>query len=91
MDGESVASLRRVCFLDRIIALLEQEQRTVVQDAIVRSLYWFGDAHGDTNPFMRFTNLWTCVECFFAIEETEITEAVGLSLRTASTFPQRGE
>lgn len=42
-----------VCFLDQIIALFAQEQRTEIQDAIVRSLYWFGDAHGGRNHTMR--------------------------------------
>jgi hypothetical protein len=86
LSAESISYLRRVCFLDRIMALLQEEQRTEVQDAIVRALYWFGDAHSDLNPVMRFIKLWTCVECFFAIEETEITEANARGIATLLTF-----
>ena len=90
LSAESIDYLRRVCFLDRIMALLQEEQRTEVQDAIVRALYWFGDAHGDRNPVMRFIKLWTCVECFFAIEETEITEANARGIATLLTFAGYG-
>jgi hypothetical protein len=90
VNAESVAYLRRVCFLDQIIALFELEQRTEIQDAIVRSLYWFGDAHGDRNPIMRFIKLWTCVECFFAIDETEITEANARGISALLTFAGYG-
>jgi hypothetical protein len=86
LNAESMAYLRRVCFLDRIVALLDEEERTEVQDAIVRALYWFGDAHGDRNPIMRFIKLWTCVECFFAIDDTDITEANARGIATLLTF-----
>ena len=86
LNAESIAYLRRVCFLDRIVALVDEVERTEVQDAIVRALYWFGDAHGDRNPVMRFIKLWTCVECFFAIDDTEITEANARGITTLLTF-----
>jgi hypothetical protein len=86
LNAESITYLRRVCFLDRITALLDEVQRTEVQNAIVRAVYWFGDAHGDRNPVMRFIKLWTCVECFFAIDDTEITEANARGIATLLTF-----
>jgi len=86
LSAESIAYLRRVCFLDRIMVLVDEVERTEVQDAIVRALYWFGDAHSDRNPVMRFIKLWTCVECFFAIDETEITEANARGIATLLTF-----
>ena len=86
LNAESIIYLRRVCFLDRIMAVLDEIQRTEVQDAIVRAVYWFGDAHGDRNPVMRFIKLWTCVECFFAIDDTEITEANARGFATLLTF-----
>lgn len=86
LNAESIGYLRRVCFLDQIMALLDEVQRTEVQDAIVRAVYWFGDAHGDRNPVMRFIKLWTCVECFFAIDDTEITQANARGIATLLTF-----
>ena len=90
LNAESVAYLRRVCFLDRIVALLGEGERTEVQDAIVRALYWFGDAHGDRIPVMRFIKLWTCVECFFAIEDAGITEANARGIAALLTFTGYG-
>jgi hypothetical protein len=86
LGTELVTYLRKDCFLDQLIALLDQEQRTEIQDAIVRSLYWFGDAHGDKNPTMRFIKLWSCVECFFAIDQIDITEANARGIATILTF-----
>jgi hypothetical protein len=86
LGTELIAYLRKECFLDQLIALLDQEQRTEIQDAIVRCLYWFGDAHGDRNPTMRFIKLWSCAECFFAIDKTDITEANARGIATTLIF-----
>jgi len=86
LGSEQISYLRKECFLDRLADLLDQEHRTEIQDAIVRSLYWFGDAHGDRNPTMRFIKLWSCAECFFAVDKTDITEANARGIATTLTF-----
>jgi hypothetical protein len=86
LNAELVAYLRNECFLDQLVGILEVKQRTEIQDAIVRSLYWFGDAHGDSNLTMRFIKLWSCAECFFSIDKTDITEANARGIAAILTF-----
>jgi hypothetical protein len=82
--------LRKECFLGTLTALLERKERSEVEDALVRSLYWFADAHADQNTTMCFIKLWSCVECFFAIADKDVTEANARGLATILTFAGYG-
>jgi hypothetical protein len=86
LNAESMLYLRKECFLDTLAALLERKEHSEVQDARVRALYWFADAHADRNTTMRFIKLWSCVECFFAIEDKDVTGANARGLATILTF-----
>jgi hypothetical protein len=90
LNAEAVSYLRKECFLDRLAELLGLEERTELQDAIVRALYWFADAHADRNTTMRFIKLWSCAECFFAITDQDVTEANARGIATILTFAGYG-
>jgi hypothetical protein len=75
LNANAVNYLTKECFLPHMAALISMKDRTDLEDAIVRALYWMADAHRDRNPMMQFVKLWTCVECFFAITDEKITEA----------------
>ena len=90
LNAEAVSYLRKECLLDRLGELLGLEQRTELQDAIVRALYWFADAHADRNSTMRFIKLWSCAECFFAITDQDVTEANARGIATILTFAGYG-
>ena len=68
LGSESVSYLTQVCFLDQLASLPDRPNRNELQDAIVRSLYWFAEAYRDRNPAMQFIKLWSCAECFFSVE-----------------------
>lgn len=74
LDSKSVVDLIGHCFLKELAALPDQSDRSELQDAIVRSIYWFADAYKDSNPTMEFIRLWSCAECFFAIDEEGVTD-----------------
>lgn len=86
LDARLVAYLKEHCFLDQMAALPGIEAKTQLQQSIERALYWFADAHGDRNTTMRFVKLWSCVECFFAFKEEDITEANARGMATILTF-----
>jgi hypothetical protein len=69
------------CFFKQLFQCLEKEDRSELEAAINRAIYWFGEAHKDSDDTMKFVKLWSCVESFFSIEEDEITvlNATGLS------------
>src|ERR1700739_29161 len=85
-EVDSIRYLHENCFLDHLTTLIDREERSELQDAIVRALYWFADAHGDQNITMRFIKLWSCAECFFAISDTDVTEANTRGMATILTF-----
>jgi hypothetical protein len=74
LDSKSIAYLTKECFLKQLASLPERADRSELQEAIVRSVYWFADAYIDTNPTMQFVKLWTCAECFFAIDPEAVTD-----------------
>jgi hypothetical protein len=86
LSSESVAYLNRVCFLKQLASLPERTDRSELQDAIVRSLYWFADAYRDRNPTMQFVKLWSCAECFFAIQKEEVTKLNVNGIAAVLTF-----
>ncbi|WP_263384788.1 HEPN domain-containing protein [Granulicella arctica] len=86
LDAKLIDYLREHCFLNQLSALSSEEEKTRLQQSIERALYWFADAHGDRNTTMRFVKLWSCVECFFAFQEENITEANARGMATILTF-----
>jgi hypothetical protein len=90
LNSGSVSYLRKECFLDLLTNMLTLEKRSDLQDAITRALYWFADAHADRNTTMRFIKLWSCVECFFAITNEDVTQANVRGMATILTFAGYG-
>jgi Apea-like HEPN len=86
LDSTSVAYLTNACFLKQLASLPDREDRTDLQDAIIRSVYWFADAYRDPNKTMKFIKLWSCAECFFAIDKEEVTELNAKGLAAVLTF-----
>lgn len=84
------ASLMDDSDMSRIIrrgfAVLQTETRTQLEDAIVKSVYWFSDAHRDSVPVMQLIKYWSCVEAFFSFNEELITHAVSAGLASLLTF-----
>lgn len=86
LTAESVTYLLEICFLEQLSSLPDIEDRSELQDAIVRSIYWFAESYKDRTPIMQFVKLWTCVECFFAIDKVKITELNAAGISTILTF-----
>lgn len=86
LNPSVITYLRTECFLDELSNLPSKKDKTEVEEAILRALYWFADAHGDRNITMRFIKLWSCVECFFALTRDGITEANVRGIAITLTF-----
>lgn len=69
LSADSLTYLREQCFLNQLSCLPDRSDRSELEDAIMRSLYWFADAYRDRTEIMQFLKLWTCAECFFSIGE----------------------
>ena len=76
LDAQAFSHLERECFIKQLAGLGDRTDRSELQEAIVRSVYWFADAYKDRNPTMQFVKLWSCAESFFAIEKEKEKEGV---------------
>lgn len=47
------------------IATVQRQPRNDVEEAIVKAVYWYADAHLDSIEVMRFVKFWSCIETFF--------------------------
>jgi hypothetical protein len=74
IDDKLYKYLKSYCFFKEILNFIDKEQRTEVEDAIVRSLFWIGEAHKAQSYASAWVNFWSCIECFFSLGDDDITE-----------------
>jgi hypothetical protein len=86
LSSKSVTYLREQCFLNQLSFLPDKSDRSQLDDAIIRSLYWFADAYRDRTEIMQFLKLWTCAECFFSIKNKGLTELNANGIAVILTF-----
>jgi hypothetical protein len=86
IDGEWASKLVEAGFMNYGFRLLQREPQTDVEEAIARAVYWYGDAHRDPVPVMQFIKYWSCIECFFSLDEKDVTEALALGVSVVLTF-----
>lgn len=86
IDSNQIAYLTKNCFLEELVLLLDKKPCSELENAILRAIYWFADAYRDRNPTMQFIKLWSCIECFFAIEDRQIKELNARGIATVLTF-----
>lgn len=70
----------------RAFAILQASDRTPLEEAIARAVYWYSDAHSDPVLVMKLVKYWSCVEAFFSFEKEEITHAVSAGLTSILVF-----
>jgi hypothetical protein len=60
--------------------IVESKKRTELEDALLKAIYWFSDAHRDPVPVMKLVKYWSCVETFFSTDPAHITQSVSVGL-----------
>lgn len=70
----------------RTFAILQASDRTQLEEAIARAVYWYSDAHRDPVLVMKLVKYWSCVEAFFSFEEEAITHGVSAGLASILVF-----
>jgi hypothetical protein len=72
--------------LETALDLIARSPRNDLESAIIRSLYWFGDAQRDALDVMQLVKYWSCVECFFSDRKDQIANAVCTGLAAILVF-----
>jgi hypothetical protein len=67
-------------------AFFEAAERTPLQEAIARAVYWYSEAHRETIPTMKLVKYWSAVETFFSADHKEITKSVSSGLAAVLLF-----
>jgi hypothetical protein len=74
IEPELLKYLSSVCFFEKLSNLVDKQTRNELEEAVVKSLFWIGEAQKDRSHASAWVKLWSCVECFFTLSEEEITE-----------------
>lgn len=72
--------------IHRALDIVQASERTELEEAIARAVYWYSDAHRDSVLVMKLVKYWSCVEAFFSFENEEITHAVSAGLTSILVF-----
>ncbi len=75
IDSELLEYFRVNLFFDSFFNILQCKEKTEVEDAIIKAVYWYCEATKDHNATMKFIKLWSCIECFFSITDSKISES----------------
>jgi hypothetical protein len=70
----------------RAIGILESDVRSALEEAWVKALFWYSDAHRDQIPVMRLLKFWSCAETFFSGDRTDISESVSFGLAASVVY-----
>jgi len=80
IDLKQAAAITDSMIGRKSIEVLHSTTRTPLEEAWVRALFWYSDAHRDEALVMRFLKLWSCAEAFFSIGHTDISESLSFGL-----------
>lgn len=82
--GDESDMARLTC---RAITIVQNEHdRTELEEAIARAVYWYSDAQRDSILVMKLVKYWSCVEAFFSFKNEGITQAVSSGLASTLVF-----
>jgi hypothetical protein len=86
IGSELLDNLSSACFLKELSNLIDKQNRNELEDAVVKSLFWIGEAQKDHSHASAWVKLWSCVECFFTLGEEEITELNARGISSVLVF-----
>ena len=70
----------------RAFTILQASDRSELEEAIAKAVYWYSDAHRDPVFAMKLVKYWSCVEAFFSFEKESITHSVSAGLASILVF-----
>jgi hypothetical protein len=75
--GQQMADyLQTAPYLQHALALTQRDDLTLLEQAIVRGLFWYSDAQRDTVTVMQLIKYWSCAEVIFSGDGQAITKSV---------------
>lgn len=76
VDLKLLNELREYYFFDDWTGFISSENKTEIEEAILTSMYWTGEAQNDYIHESAFVKYWTALETFFSISDKHGDEAI---------------
>jgi hypothetical protein len=86
LNSDMAAKLKDLNIVDHAVSIVQSETRNDLEEALVRAVYWFFDAHRDTVPVMQLVKFWSCIESFFSADQKDITKSLSAGLASVLVY-----
>lgn len=86
IDAELIGQFDGAGVLAKAFSIFQSGERTPLEEAFVRAVYWYSDAHREAVSVMKLIKYWSCVETFFSAENKGITRSVSVGLASVVAF-----
>lgn len=74
IDQQLLNNIHSNFFFEMLSSFIGKEQNNEVENAILKALFWIGEAQKDRSNASSWIKLWSSMECFFTLGDKEITE-----------------
>lgn len=75
IDPELLNYIGAECFFEMLSSLIGKEKNNKLENAILKALFWIGEAQKDRSHASAWIKLWSSMECFFTLGDKIITES----------------
>lgn len=86
IDQALVEEFSTANVFDQAFAIFENTNRSELEDAIVKCVYWYSEAQRDSVHVMKLIKYWSCVEVFFSLGKEDITKSVSAGLTSVLVY-----
>ncbi len=74
INDELLNYLNEYMFFKEFSEIIDKEERNELEDAVIKSIYWIGEAQKEHSNSSSWIKLWSALECYFTLGTDEITE-----------------
>ena len=86
IDIQLLEELRKNCFFEDLLAMLKSDKKSELDENILTSIYWIGEAQNDFLRESAFIKCWTALETIFSASEDGVTEALARGIPILLAF-----
>ena len=76
LGSEMADYLKTAPHVQHALKLAQRDDLSLLEEAIVRGLFWYSDAQRDTATVMQLVKYWSCAEAIFSGDGQAITKTV---------------
>ncbi len=86
VNNKLLINLKEIYFFNDLLFILTKENKTELENAILTSIYWIGEAQDDYVYESAFIKYWTALETLITLRNEGITENLAKSIPTLLAF-----